>query len=104
MPSPGSVGTRTETSTSGPYCAALRQAVQVVTTEQASWLEVTLWPLSPGMTEFVQRAPSVRGFSLGRLKESTIVSGEAGGTAASGVAETSFESGPLPSAFEANTL
>ena len=105
LPVPGRIGSRAHTSTSGPYWAALRQAVQVVVFVQASWFEVVCSPVStePPLIPFVQRPASESGFSV-RLKASTVGSGSAGATRLEGVADASFESPPSPFAFSADTL
>jgi hypothetical protein len=101
---PGSVVSRAHTSTSGPYWALLRQAVHVVVTEQASWLDATFKPPSPLMIAFVQRPASESGFSLARLKSSSGAESEVGATAAIGVAFASFDVAPSPFALSAETL
>src|SRR5262249_16922655 len=100
---PGSVVSLVQTSTSGPYWALLRHPVQVVVTEQASWLELTLRPLSPPMIAFVQRPASESGFSFARLKLSNGADKAVGATPAIGVALTSFDVGPSPFALLAAT-
>ena len=97
---------RAHTSTSGPYWAALRQAVQVVVFEQASVFEVVSQArLAPTpLTPFAQRPASESGFSSGRSKLSTAGSGSTGVTRSAGVAEASFESAPSPFPFTADTL
>ena len=80
-PCPG--GSRAaQTSVSGPYWLVLRQAVQVVVFEQASWFELTFRPVSPEpMMPFDQRPASESGFSLARLKLSRAGSGSPAGRA-----------------------
>ena len=92
---PGSVESRAQTSVSAPYCALLRQAVHVVTTEQASSLDETLKPPSPPMIAFVQR-PASESVSFGRLKSSSGALSAVGETAATGVALASFDFAPSP--------
>ena len=104
MFTPGSVESRPQTSTSGPYWAALRQAVQVVVFEHASVFEVVFRPVSTEpLIPFVQRPASESGFSV-RLKASTVGSGSTGATRPDGVAEDWPESGLSPLALSADTL
>ena len=101
---PGRVVILAHTSTSGPYWALLRQAVQVVDSRTGKRVRrdvETLAPIVPPTMLFVQRPESESGFSFARLKESTATSGLAGGTIAAGVAEASFEAGPSPTLFTA---
>jgi len=60
---PGRVERRAQTSTSGPYWAAFRHAVQVDVFEQASVFEVVDRPVSiDPLIPFVQRPASESGF------------------------------------------
>src|SRR4026209_241672 len=104
---PGRIPIPAHTSVSGPYCVFERQPVQVVVLLLASWLETTLRqpsgvPLTPVAPD--QRPESETGNSSGRLKSSRVGSGWTGATRSLGVACASFESGPSPSAFSADTL
>src|SRR3990172_6291473 len=76
---PGSVVIRAQTSVSAPYWLLLRHAVQVVVFVQASRLDATRRPVSTEpMIPFDQRPESDSGFSLRRLKLSSVGSGSSG--------------------------
>ena len=96
---------RAHTSASGPKVALLRQDVHVEVFVQASVLDVVYRPVSiEPLIPFVQRPALDSGFSLGRLKLSTVGSGSTGTTSALGVALDWLESGLSPSALRADTL
>ena len=103
---PGSVEIRAHTSTSGPYWAALRQAVQVVVFEQASVFEVDV---EAGLDAAVDcrssSAPRPRaGSRWGGRSCRPSGAARAGGRASAGVADASFESAPSPFPLTADTL